>query len=180
MIDDIIKIFGIETTIEIGRSVSTCRDQSITPEIIARNLEHIHEIKRDGMALFARATGDKETTKKIEIANKIIQMKRIQEFKEAVASGKEQEFLDRMSWIDKISLEVNMDLKRIIDTKKPLTEEEQKYLDILEKSIDNDIENEALRQGFSSVEEWQKHNAAKYGIQYGSIENIPIDIYLHK
>ena len=45
MIDDIIKIFGIETTIEIGRSVSTCRDQSITPEIIARNLEHIHQIK---------------------------------------------------------------------------------------------------------------------------------------
>ena len=64
MIDDIIKIFGREATIEIGKSISTYRDQSKTPEIIARDLEHIHEIIRAGMVLFARAMGDKETTKK--------------------------------------------------------------------------------------------------------------------
>ena len=46
-----------------------------------------------------------------------------------------------------------------IPSEKPLTKEEQRYSDIIEKSIDEDIKKEALSQGFSSVEEWREHNA---------------------
>ena len=45
---------------------------------------------------------------------------------------------------------------------KPLTEEEQLYYRIIEKSMDKDIEKGvALRDGFDSVEAWQEHNANK-------------------
>lgn len=42
---------------------------------------------------------------------------------------------------------------------KNLNEEDQRYLDIIERSIDEDIKKEALSHGFSSVEQWREHNA---------------------
>ena len=65
-----------------------------------------------------------------------------------------------MAWTDKTSLIVDMDLFRIgIPSEKPLSEEEQRYSDIIEKSIDEDLKKEALSQGFSSVEEWREYNS---------------------
>ena len=40
-----------------------------------------------------------------------------------------------------------------------LTEEEQKFYDIIENSIKKDLEKEALNKGFDSIEAWRNHNA---------------------
>ena len=93
-------------------------------------------------------------------ANELIKLKRIDEFKKSVANGTHEEFLANISWIDKSSLEVDMGLSRLgLSNKKDLTEEEQKYYDIIENSINKDLEKEALSQGFDSVEAWRNHNA---------------------
>ena len=103
----------------------------------------------------------KQTAEKIEKAINILRERRIEAFKKAVAEGRESEFLSAMNWTEKISLKVDMGLSRLgIPSEKPLTEENQRYLDILEQSIDKDIEQEAFRQGFSSVEEWQEYNSS--------------------
>lgn len=53
-----------------------------------------------------------------------------------------------------------MGLFRIeIQDKKFLTEEEQRYYDIIQSSIDRNIEKEALIQVFDSVYTWRKHKA---------------------
>ena len=85
----------------------------------------------------------------------------ISEFKKAVAKGKEKEFLSTLHWISKVKLEgymglLDMGLPRSRET---LTKKEQRYLDILEDSIDKDRMKEALNQGFSSIEEWKANNA---------------------
>ena len=40
-----------------------------------------------------------------------------------------------------------------------ITEEEQKFYDIIENSIKKDLEKEALSKGFDSIEAWRNHNA---------------------
>lgn len=93
-------------------------------------------------------------------ANELIKLKRIDEFKKSVANGTHEEFLANISWIDKSSLKVDMGLARLgLSNEKDLTEEEQKYYDIIENSINKDLEKEALSQGFDSVEAWRNHNA---------------------
>lgn len=93
-------------------------------------------------------------------ANELIKLKRIDEFKKSVANGTHEEFLANISWIDKSSLKVDMGLARLgLSNEKDLTEEEQKYYDIIENSINKDLEKEALSQGFDSVEAWKNHNA---------------------
>lgn len=53
-----------------------------------------------------------------------------------------------------------MGLSRLgLSNEKDLTEEEQKYYDIIENSINKDLEKEALSQGFDSVEACRNHNA---------------------
>lgn len=71
-------------------------------------------------------------------------------------------FLANISWKDKISLEVDMELSRFgLSNEKDLTEEEQKYYDIIENSIKKDLEKEALSKGFDSIDAWRNHNAMR-------------------
>ena len=53
-----------------------------------------------------------------------------------------------------------MGLSRLgLSNEKALTKEEQKYYDIIENSINKDLEKEALSQRFDSVEAWRDYNA---------------------
>ena len=160
MKNDIISIFGSAMARLMERMAKVFKKASMPPEEIAESIKDLHEITRAGLHLSALANGDKETAYKINKANQIIKERRISEFKKAVANGTEKEFLSTMPWTDKTSLEVDMGLCRIgIPSEEPLTEEEQRYFDIIEKSVDEDILNEAISQGFNSVEEWREHNA---------------------
>lgn len=160
MKNDIQKIFGSTMASAMEGMAKVFKNANMTPEEIAESIKDFHEITRAGIHIIALSSGDKETADKIDKANQIIKERRISEFKKAVANGTEKEFLSTMPWTDKSSLKVDMGLFRIgIPSEKPLTEEEQRYLDIIEKSIDEDIKKEALSQGFSSVEEWREHNA---------------------
>lgn len=123
--------------------VNTYRDANITPEEIAESIADFSDITRSGIYASALLSRDRETADKINKANQIIKERKINEFKSAVANGTEKEFLSTMSWLEKVYLEIDIELTRM---GKQLTEEEQRYLDILEESINKDIEREALSQ----------------------------------
>ena len=160
MKNDTQEIFNNKLVNSVEKMVNGFKNANMTPEKIAESIKDLHETARAGIHICALSNGDKETADKISKANQIIKERRISEFKKAVANGTEKEFLSTMPWTDKISLKVDMDLFRIgTPSEKPLTEEEQRYLDIIEKSIYEDLKNEALSEGFSSVEELQEHNA---------------------
>ena len=61
-----------------------------------------------------------------------------------------------MQWAEKSSLSVDIEM---LEYKRPLTDEERICLKIIEESINNDIKQIALSQGFESVEAWRKHNS---------------------
>ena len=54
-----------------------------------------------------------------------------------------------MQWTEKSSLSVDIEM---LEYKRPLTDEERICLKIIEESINNDIKQIALSQGFESVE----------------------------
>ena len=160
MKNDTQKIFNNKLVNSVEKMVNGFKNANMTPEKIAESIKDFDKITRRGIRNIAYYSGDKETADKISKANKIIKERRISEFKKAVANGTEKEFLSTMPWTDKSSLKVDMGLFRIgIPSEKPLTEEEQRYSDIIEKSIDEDLKKEALSQGFSSVEEWREYNS---------------------
>ena len=150
MKNDVEIIFGKQKATAMDGMVRAFRNADTTPEKIAESIQNLHETTRAGIHISALSSGDKETANKIDKANQIIKEKRINEFKKAVESGKGKEFLSTMSWTDKISLQVDIEYSE---------EDTKNYIEIIEESIGEDIENEALRQGFSSVEEWRNHNA---------------------
>lgn len=160
MKNDTQKFFGNTIVNSVEKMVNVFKNANMTPEKIAESIKDFDKTTRTCIHIIAFSSGDKETADKISKANKIIKERRISEFKIAVANGIEKEFLSTMAWTDKTSLIVDMDLFRIgIPSEKPLSEEEQRYSDIIEKSIDEDLKKEALSQGFSSVEEWREYNS---------------------
>lgn len=144
----------------IHRMVDILDKMDLTSEEIAERIGDFCKMVRLEMRITAMLSGNRELADKIDAANNLITQKRIDAFKQSVADGTYPEFLSNMSWTDKASLSVDMGLFRdeIID-EKPLTEEEQQYYDIIQNSIDKDIEEEALSAGFDSVEAWQEYNA---------------------
>lgn len=132
---------------------------NLTSEQIVEHIGEMSELTRAGMHITALSNGNKELANKIDKANQLIKLKRIDEFKKSVANGTYEEFLANMPWTDKSSLSEDMGLFRIgLPSEKTLTEEEQRYSEIIENSIDKDMEKEALSQGFSSVDAWKKYN----------------------
>lgn len=145
----------------IQRMVDILDKMDLTSEKIVELIGDIHEMVRGEMHIIAVFSGNQELADKIDAANKLITQKRIDSFKQSVADGTYEEFLSNMSWKEKSSLSVDMGLFSAgITGEKPLTNEDQQYYDIIEKSMDKDIEKAAaLRAGFDSVEDWQEHNA---------------------
>lgn len=128
----------------------------LTSEEIAERIGDFCKMVRLEMRITAMLSGNRELADKIDAANNLIKQKRIDSFKQSVTDGTYPDFLAKMSWIEKSSLFVDMGFR---NGEKPLTEEEQKYYNIIDSSIDKDIEKKALSAGFDSVEAWQEHNA---------------------
>ena len=159
MKNDIRNIFGDQRALFFECMLNVL-DNNLKPEEIAEEIGKMHEVIRAGIHLTALSNGNKELADKIDKANELIKLRRIDEFKKTVANGTHEEFLANMPLMDKSSLLIDIRLSRIgLPSEKPLTEEEKRYSDIIEKSINNDIETEALNQGFDSVEAWRNHNA---------------------
>lgn len=159
MKNDIHNILGDSVADSIEGIVDCFDKMDLTPEEIVDHISHMHKLIREGMYLTALSKGNKELSDKIHKANESIKFKRIDEFKKSVANGTHEEFLANISWTDKSSLEGDMGLFRFgLSNEKALTEEEQKYYDIIENSIKKDLEKEALSQGFDSIEAWRDHN----------------------
>lgn len=137
-----------------------CFDKmNLTPEQIVEHIEDMNLLARTGMHIIALSNGNKTLADKIAKANELIKLKRVEAFKKSVANGTDEEFLANMTHLDKSSLQVDMGLFRIgIKSENPLTEVEQQYYDIIQNSIDDDLETEALSQGFDSVDSWRSYN----------------------
>ena len=175
MKNDIKNIFNSIMASSMEEMVYTFKNSNMTPEEIAERIKDLHEIIREGIRITALSAGDKEMSDKIGKANQIIIENRIAEFKKAVANGTQEEFLSKMPWTDKVSLKVNI---KFSSTEKPLPQEEQRYMDIIEKSIDEDINKEAWSQGFSSVEKWREYNAKVAASKRSSSEGSNIKNYV--
>lgn len=163
-------------TESIEEIVMQFEKMNLTVEQMAEQMKDIDQLSRAGMHLTALSSGNKELANKIDGANKIIEQNKIADFKKAVAEGTQEYFLSQMSWTDKSSLLAEMDLFRYESRdEKPYTSEEQRYQDIIEASIEKDIEKEALSQGFASVEAWREYNGkvltARRDNGYGSISD---------
>ena len=144
----------------IHRMVDILDKMDLTSEEIAERIGDMREVIRAQMHVVALGSDNQELADKIAAANNLIKQKRIDSFKQSVADGTYPDFLANMSWTEKSSLSVDMGLFRQgFLNEKPLTKEEQQYYDIIENSIDKDIEKKALSAGFDSVEAWQEHNA---------------------
>ena len=109
--------------------------------------------------MIAVIDGEHETAKRISEAFQLMEERKINNFKEVVKLGTEKEFLDKMSWLDKSALKVHIQLSKELN-KEPFTKEDLKYLEIIEKSINEDIKKEVLSKGFNSIEEWQNYNSS--------------------
>ena len=156
---DIYNTLGL-TNEPINQMVDILDKMDLTSEEIAERIGDFCKMVRLEMRITAMLSGNRELADKIDAANNLITQKRIDAFKQSVADGTYPEFLSKMSWKDKDDLSDDMELFRTGE--KPLTEEEQLYYRIIEKSMDKDIEKGvALRDGFDSVEAWQEHNANK-------------------
>ncbi len=168
-------IFGDDIANSTIEHMVKCLDKmNLTPEQIAEYIGKVSETTRALIHIKALLDGKKELANKISKANEFIKLKRIDEFKKTVANGTHEDFLANMPWTDKCSLLVDMGLVRIgLPSEKPLTEEEQRYCEIIDNSIQKDIEKEALSQGFASVEDWKNHNAMhRMGIETQTGMNI--------
>ena len=159
---DIQNIFGSVMAISIDNLTNIYEKANMTPEEIADSIKKFPDVIREGIYLNALFHYEQETADRVEKALQIIKKRRISDFKNAVVNGTEKEFLSTIPWEEKTSLIVDMGISRLgIPSEEPLTEEEQQYLDIIEKSIGEDILKKAVSEGFSSVEEWQEYNCSK-------------------
>lgn len=175
MNNEIRNIFGDDianSTIE--HMVEFLDKMNLTPEQIAEYIGEVSESTRALILIKALLDGNEELADKISKAIEFIELKRIDEFKKSVANGTHEDFLANMSWTDKSSLLQGMGLVRSgLPIEKPLTKEEQRYREIIDNSIQKDIEKEALSQGFASVEDWKNHNAMhRMGIETQTGMNI--------
>ena len=100
----------------------------------------------------------KDLAKKIEIVNEKIKKERITNFIDSLVNGTNDEFFANMSFVDKISLKVDIEHSKDLDL---LSLEVKKFLEIIENSIYSDLLKMAKDEGFDSVEDWQKNNALK-------------------
>ena len=121
--------------------------------------EHIKifgEEVRAKIHLVAISNGNKDLAKKIEIVNEKIKIERIKKFIDSLVNETRDEFFANMSFVDKISLKVDIEHSKDLDI---LSWEVKKILEIIEKSIYSDLIKMANAEGFDSVEDWQKNNA---------------------
>ena len=175
MNDEIRNIFGDDIANSTIEHIVKCLDKmNLTPEQIAEYIGKVSETTRALIHIKALLDGNEELADKISKAIEFIKLKRIDEFKKTVANGTHEDFLSNMPWTDKCSLRRDMGLFRIgLPGEKPLTEEEQRYCEIINNSIQKDIEKEALSQGFDSVEDWKIDNAKhRMGIETQTGMNI--------
>ncbi len=156
---EIRKILGEEITDSIEEMIVYFDKTSMDSKKIASHLKKINKTIRDTMHIIAVLKGKKELADKIKEANNIIIKTKMASFKKAVADGTYEQYLSQMSCEDKISLSVELDFfrKRFYE-QRPYSIEEHQCHEIIERSIAKDIEKEGLRQEFSSVKAWEKHN----------------------
>ena len=182
MNDEIRNIFGDDIDNSIIECMVECLDKmNLTPEQIAEYIGEVSESTRALILIKALLDGNEELADKISKAIEFIELKRIDEFKKSVANGTHEDFFANMTWPDKCSLSVDMGLSRSgLPSEKPLTEEEQRYCEIINNSIQKDIEEEALSQDFASVEDWKTYNADNAECRMGIETQTGMNILLHE
>lgn len=182
MNNEIRNIFGDDIANSTIEHIVKCLDKmNLTPEQIAEYIGKVSETTRALIHIKALLDGNEELADKISKAIEFIKLKRIDEFKKTVANGTHEDFLANMTWSDKCSLSADMGLFRTgIPGEKPLTKEEQRYYEIINNSIQKDMEEEALSQDFASVEDWKTYNADNAECRMGIETQTGVNILLHE
>lgn len=134
--------------------VDCFNEKNLSAEKISIFIKDNNEYTRESMRLIAIKKGYENTAKEIEHAIEILKQERINNFKEAVEKGEGLEFLSKMPWYEKYSLKDDMNLSRYrISGELPSDEKEQIYLDLIKKSIVEDLKQDGVEEQFYDLEE---------------------------
>ena len=135
---------------------------NLTAEQIMDQISDMPKILRNKILTTASLAGKKELAEKIGTANEMIKLKNIDKFKESVVNGTHEKFLSNMTWSDKALLLMDMGLfSAILPRDLELSEEDQKYRDIVKKSMDKDIEKMGLNQDIGITHHVQGRDIVK-------------------
>ena len=133
-------------------------NKNLTVDVVYDCIKYFGPKVRSDMHFMAIFMNYNNLAKKIEIANERIKAERIELFIDSVVNGNSDEFLSKLSWIDKIFLKADL---QYFEGFGNLSAKLSNYIDIINRSILDDVENQALNDGFDSVESWQKNNVLK-------------------
>ena len=134
----------------------------LTAEQIMDQISDMPRTLRNKILVTASLSGKKELAEKIGTANEMIKLKNIEKFKESVVNDTHSQFLSNMTWNDKALLLMDMGLfSAILPRDLELSEEDQKYRDIVKKSMDKDIENMRLNQDIGIAHHVQGRDIVK-------------------
>lgn len=147
MMNDIQDDYKEKIASSLELMVNCFERMNLTAEQIMDQISDMPKILRNKILTTASLAGKKELAEKIGTANEMIKLKNIDKFKESVVNGTHEKFLSNMTWSDKALLLMNMGLfSAILPRDLELSEEDQKYRDIVKKSMDKDIEKMGLSQ----------------------------------
>lgn len=133
---------------------------------IMMHMKDMSDLARAQLELRALTSGRNDLANKINSAMKNIKTQQIEDLREAIANGKKEEFLSKLSWVEKSNLSViiqsrNDILIGIDEDFSKASKEDQALLETLEESINQDLLAEAQKEGFDNLEDWRKNNAKK-------------------
>lgn len=135
---------------------------------IMESLKKLNDTLRLQLELKAATSGNLELSERIHTSIKNLETEQIEELRLATQEGKQEEFLSKLSWIEKTNLSVviqsrNNILVGIDENFDKASSEDKILLNMLEKSINKDLLQIAKSEGFNNLEDWRANNGKKSG-----------------
>lgn len=137
-----IELYFDKSQIEsLTQMVELMDKMKLSDEMIKSRLKYMDSFIRNGIYLIAQEKNISFASKIYKINNEIKE-EILEDFKKSVMCGYGDEFLSKMSSKDKKELEHDLGLIRVgMPFEERLTNEEEKMLDMIEKSIYEDVKS---------------------------------------
>ena len=131
---------GKNSSMALEKLVLSFDEANISAVDIGLIIKNYSESYRTELYIIANSLNKHDLANKIRQAIILVEENEIAMFKEAVEQGYGREYLNSLTFEEKTSLMVNMDLLKIgVTDKRPLNNMEQKYYDLFTESINESV-----------------------------------------
>lgn len=152
-------IFGDETAGNLESIVKSIDKGNMSVQQIVVFSRSFDVFPWHGLDISALSTGHPEIADKLEQAKKLVGQQKIENYKNAIKSGTQDEFLKELSMTEKAEMIVLIELYENGSHRVTrLNHQEKKCIKILRKSMDEDVKQKATNDGFLNVDEWKAYN----------------------